>query len=370
MKAVININGVIGQDTSLLDVIRQFKSYKKPTEVEVLIDSPGGSVDEGVSIFNYLRKLGLPITTKSNKAYSIAASIFMAGDTRLLEEGSNRMMIHMPWGEVSGGSDTFEAAAQQLRKIENELTEFYSTYSEVDEASVRRLLKNETFMTASEAVDMGLATGTYSPMKAVAFYNDNNNQEQEKEGIMTKAEKLIQAFASFLKGSEEKEEITPMALVLQDANGEEIEFPELDENENPEKGAKIMKAGEPVDGEILMPDGSKIIAVNGTVESVEEAPVEEEVPAVEEPVAAVEEPAVEEEEEEMDYLKLIEELEKKILEKVSAQFQEKEEKLNLEILALKKEVGSEIDNDPTPQPSKSTATSGNFLTNALKNRRK
>lgn len=372
-KAVIHINGVVGEEATLLGVIRQFKSFKKPSEVEVMIDSPGGSVDEGMSIFNYLRGLNLPITTKANRAYSIAASIFMAGDIRLLENGPNRFMIHMPWAQVSGGSKQLEEVGAQLKDIENDFAAFYSKYTSIDEASVKRLLENETFMSAEEAKEIGIATGTYSTLKAVAFYN---NESQKVDKTMTKAEKLVKALASFLNGSDETVE-TPevVALVLQDSNGEDVEFPELDENGTPEAGNQVMKAGEPVvDGEILMPDGSKIKCVNGVIEEIIPAPEEE--PAQEEPEASVEdeqpEASAEEVEEtvedEVDYTALLEDFQTKITENITAQFEDKVKGLQEEIVALKKELGNSIENDPAPQIN-NTPKAGNFLTNALKKRK-
>jgi ATP-dependent protease ClpP protease subunit len=394
MKAVIHIQGVIGKDANLLGVIRQFKSFKNPTEVEVQIDSVGGDVDEGMSIFNYLRGLGLPITTKSSKAYSIAASIFMAGDIRLLEEGANRFMIHMPWGRIEGGSAQLDAASAQLKEIEDEFTQFYSIYTNVDEPAIRRLLENETFMSATEAMELGIATGTYSTLKAVAFYKEDNN-DLNNDKTMTKAEKLIKAFGEFLNGKDAEtetkaEEIEVLALILQDANGDEVEFPELNENELPEQGAKVMRDGQPAEGEILMPDGSKIIAANGVVSEVVAAPevdeteeeqtedetveipkqVEEAEDAlpVDVPLEEVEpiEDEIEPIEEEIDILTLLEELEKSLLKKVSAQFKEREDALNAQIVALKKEIGSSIENEPTQPINNKKSNTGNFLTNALR----
>lgn len=379
MKAVIHIQGVIGEDANLLGVIRQFKSFKNPKEVEVNINSVGGDVDEGMSIFNYLRGLGLPITTKSAKAYSIAATIFMAGDIRLLEDGANRFMIHMPWGKIQGGSAQLDAASAQLKQIENDFTKFYSTYTNVDESAIRRLLENETFMSATEAFELGISTGTYSTLQAVAYYSEDNN-ELNNETIMTKAEKLINAFSEFLNPKPVKS-IEVLALIIQDANGDEFEFPELDENAQPEKDAKVIKGGEPANETILMPDGSKIIATDGVVTELVEAPVEdapvEDAPVEDVPVEAevpaddlpVEEDAPVEDDistQEADFLELLKEFEKQILEKMNAQFTEKEAGLNAQILALKKEVGSSIDNDPTPTITKTNSQSGNFLTNALK----
>lgn len=370
MKAVININGLIGEDTNLLGVIRQFKSFKKPTEVEVIIDSQGGHVDVGMSIYSYLRELNLPITTRANRAYSIAASIFMAGDIRLLEEGSNRFMIHMPWGSVSGGRKQFEDASKQLKDIEEKFTEFYSKYTEVDKESIRRLLENETFLSAQEAKDLGIATGTYQQLKAVAYYKEEENNKEKEDSIMTKAEKFIKAFAQFLEGKEEPKEPEVKALILQDANGEDVSFPDLAENEQPEVGTKV----EGEDREILMPDGSKVIVKEGVIESIIPAP-EEETEEVEEEteteVSAEEKEEVkaeEKKEDEVDFDAVYAQFEEKILEKVEAKHAKEKEALEATITALKKEVGSEIDNEPTIN-TKKNSQSGNSLTNALRRRK-
>jgi ATP-dependent protease ClpP protease subunit len=349
MKATIHINGVIGKEIDLLGVIRQFKSFKKPSEVEVLINSVGGNVDIGKDIFSYLRELNLPITTVATKAYSIAASIFMAGDIRLLEEGSKKFMIHMPWGNVSGGRKQFEIATKQLKEVEDEFIAFYSIYTEVDDNSVRRLLENETFLSAQEAVDMGLATGTYKQLEAVAYYNNEN----EKNNIMTKTDKLLQAFSEFLgnkpEDKEEEVKVEVQALVVQDANGEDVSFPDLEEGDAPSEGDKV----EAEDGEILMPDGSKVVVKEGVVDSIIPAEKEEE-PAEDVPTDA-------------DFAKLLEEMEAKIFNKVEAKFTEKEDKMQVEINALRKEVGSTIDNDPK-EDNKKKGQSGNRLTNAYKNK--
>ena len=363
MIAVINIQGIVGEEATLLGVIRQFKSYKKPSSIEVIIHSNGGSVNEGMSIYSYLRKLNLPITTKASRAYSIAATIFMAGDVRLLEEGVNKFMIHMPLIEMRGGSKMIEKVQPMLKQIEDDFTKFYSKFTDVDEDSVRRLLENETFLSAEEAVDLGIATGTYSALKAVAFYKEEEIKNNKEETIMNKAEKFVQAFASFLDGKKEEENLQIVALILQDANGEDINFPDLTENEQPEVGSKVEGRE---DGEILMPDGSKIMVVEGEVKEIVEAP-EEEIQEEVQPEATKEkvEQPVAEKEEEVDYKALLEKFEAKILAQVEAQYKEKEDAFKAEITALKKEVGSELENEPTNVKTKKSQ-SGNYLTNALR----
>lgn len=71
MIGTIYINGVIGQDTTLIDVIRQVKATKGTTEYLVKIDSVGGYVDAGKAIYDYLKGLDKPVTTYTTKAFSI-----------------------------------------------------------------------------------------------------------------------------------------------------------------------------------------------------------------------------------------------------------------------------------------------------------
>jgi ATP-dependent Clp endopeptidase proteolytic subunit ClpP len=366
MKAVIYIKGVIGEDTDLFDVIRQYKSFDNVDEVEVNIDSEGGYVESGMDIFNYLRKLNKPITTKAVKAYSIAASVFMAGDTRLLEDGSQRFMIHMPFGMMQGNAENFESAAKELRKIEKELTDFYSIYTDTDKDSIKKLLENETFMTAAEAVEMGLATGVYSNLQAVAYYNKSENK---KETSMSKMKNFIKAL-EVLVGTGEFE---IKALELQDANGDVINFPDLAENETPSEGDKIEKEGSPADGEILMPDGSKVIASEGVVSEIIEAPADEADEDEDSQASSDEDEEASADEDEKKEQAKLESLLAQFKFQVEASKEENEKKfkaLNAEITELKKEMGASIDNDPQPNNTRGTKNERYSISKALNKKSK
>ena len=160
MKATIYISGKIGKETTLVDVIRQFKSYDEPTEVLAIIDSVGGDKPEGDTIYDYLEglKAEMPVNTYAKKAYSIAAKIFAVGQERTVDDVEKAIMIHFAWAKAEGDAEKFEVVAEQLRKMEDEFTSFYSAFLGVDEDTVRNLLDNETFISGSEAVDLGFAT--------------------------------------------------------------------------------------------------------------------------------------------------------------------------------------------------------------------
>ena len=324
----IYISGVIGQDTTLLDVIRQYKSLKSPSEVTVKIDSIGGYVDQGKAIFNYLRNLGIPVTTHATRAYSIAAHIFMAGDRRVVESGPDRVMIHMPWAEMAGRADDFEAISKELKSEEKEFIKFYSAYLSTDEATIANLLQSEAMLSSDEALGLGLATEISSEMKAVAFFNSPKNEPLNKFNIMNKAESLLKALQGFLTPSEDSApEIK--ALMIQDANGIELNFPDLADDAIPEVGARV----EAEDGEYIMPDGSTFVVSGGALTEIR--PAEEEQPAEE---------SVAEEGQKTDIEQMLRDLFGEAKEEARAQakseFSPQIEELKNEILALRKIIGT------------------------------
>ena len=237
MLAKIYITGVIGEDVSLLDVMRQYKSFSNPTSVEVIIDSVGGSVDVGQSIFSYLRNLQIPVKTYAKRAYSIASVIFMAGDEREVEQGQERLMIHFPFVQnASGGSKELEDLTKQLKALESDFIKFYGIYTGIDADTIKTLLENETFLSGDDAFDLGFATTVSIPLAAVAYYTPEeiNDTKTNKNVIMKNAEKLIKALQVFVSPKEVPTEI--VALVLQDANGIEITFPAVADDAMPEVG--------------------------------------------------------------------------------------------------------------------------------------
>lgn len=271
MKATIYISGVIGKETTLTDVIRQYKSYEDPDEIQAVIHSEGGNVEDGNAIYNYLKTLDLevPVTTVTDKAYSIASKIFAAGSTRIIEDVDEAIMIHFAWAnKVSGKAEKLELIAEALREIEEEFTSFYAELLDIDEETAKALLDNDTFLSGEEAVELGLATELKTATKAVAIYKDVINvktKKMTKKIKKSKTQALVDAFAAFLKPENETEVV---ALVLQDSNGVDIDFAELESGDTPKVGDKGTIEDSPVkDGDYIIPsmDEATVTFVDGAI---------------------------------------------------------------------------------------------------------
>lgn len=154
-KTMINIKGIIGEDqNTLVSVIAQIQ--KEQTEnIHVLIDSIGGDLDEGLSIYNYLKNLKNVTTECQNNCASAASIIFLAGKNRI---AGCPIMIHNPWTQAQGDSDELHAIAEFLREKESQLETIYASHTKVEAQVLSNLMDNETYISPSQAVSLGFAT--------------------------------------------------------------------------------------------------------------------------------------------------------------------------------------------------------------------
>lgn len=127
------------------------------TEITVRINSLGGSVPDGLAIFNALRRHPATITTVNDgMALSIASLILMAGDT--VESAENAMtMIHAPWTYAGGNSADLRLAADQLDKWSEAMATSYcaKTGKPVDELMTLLTDGVDHYYTAAEALAEG-----------------------------------------------------------------------------------------------------------------------------------------------------------------------------------------------------------------------
>lgn len=143
--------------TSARGFIQQIKALKVD-RIDLHLNSPGGSYFDGAAIMNSLREHEAKVTvTVDGVAASAASVIAMAGDEIVMAKGS-QMMIHNGKAIALGGSEAMRSAAQMLEGINKSMSEIYAERSDrgtpEDWAA---MMTAETWFTAQEAVDAGLA---------------------------------------------------------------------------------------------------------------------------------------------------------------------------------------------------------------------
>lgn len=154
----IGEGGLFWDEIGAQDVINQI-TQANPKSITVNIKSNGGSVFEGVAIYNYLKNFkGKVKVVVDSLAASIASIIAMAGDTIEMKEGS-LMMVHDPMMMAAGNADEMRKVADLLDKVGGSLADIYKSNNRkgLDKDKILELMNSETWLTAKEAVEMGFA---------------------------------------------------------------------------------------------------------------------------------------------------------------------------------------------------------------------
>lgn len=137
----------------------QLAALQGVSQINVYINSYGGDVSEGVAIYNALKRHSAKIVTYCDgMACSIASVIFMAGDERIMCNPSF-LMIHDAWTYAAGNADDFRKAADDLDVITTASISAYMAHCKISEQELREKMKAETWLTHTEALEMGFATG-------------------------------------------------------------------------------------------------------------------------------------------------------------------------------------------------------------------
>lgn len=140
------------------DFREQLEEADNGGPIKVNINSPGGSVFDGVAIYALLSERRERVSVHVyGYAASIASVIALAGSDLTMHDGSF-FMIHDPWSLTIGGAEDHRKTAEILDKIAGEIFSIYSGRTALTDDELRDAMRAETWFTAKEAVDAGFAS--------------------------------------------------------------------------------------------------------------------------------------------------------------------------------------------------------------------
>jgi ATP-dependent protease ClpP protease subunit len=127
------------------------------SKINLRLNSPGGSVFEGIAIANAIRSHPAHVTVSVDSlAASIASVIMLAGD-RVIMQPQSQVMIHNASGAAYGDSTEMAKMAELLDRQSRNIAEAYAEHTGRPVDEFLELMAAETWFTAKEAVEMGLA---------------------------------------------------------------------------------------------------------------------------------------------------------------------------------------------------------------------
>lgn len=153
------------------DALKQLGDIK---ELNLHINSPGGSVFQGIAIYNMLQESKAKVNVYvDGVAASIASVIAMAGDSIFMPSNS-MMMIHNPYTYAVGNANELRKTADFLDKLTDASKQAYldKAGNKLTSDKIQQIMDDETWLSAQEAVDLGLADEVLAPVQVAASINN------------------------------------------------------------------------------------------------------------------------------------------------------------------------------------------------------
>ncbi|WP_282410685.1 head maturation protease, ClpP-related [Pseudomonas sp. PS02303] len=128
------------------------------SEVIAAFNSIGGDLFDGLAMHNALSRLGERCTGRIDALAASAASVAVCGAHKVVIAANAMLMIHNPWTYAAGDAEDFRKVADVLdQTMEAIIAAYKAKAPDIDEVELRRLVSAETWLTANEAVALGLA---------------------------------------------------------------------------------------------------------------------------------------------------------------------------------------------------------------------
>lgn len=279
--AQIEIKGIIGEEYTFANFLTAF-AQAGIEPIRLVIDSIGGNVSEGMEIANFIQSKEDRFVSVSNSGdvASIATPIFLAlqRQKRFFDLSKGVFLIHNPFLDPFSLSFTSDTTAEglsmivsELEAVENDLSKFYVKQTGADMDVLKSLMKINQPLTEEQLVALNIAT-VYQ-YQAVAILNKKN--EMTKEEVVAIINETHPSLLDKIKALFKKE-MQIVAVMLTDATGAQVEFPNVDEGNTPQVGDMAKMAdGSPVPAELVMADGSTFKFENGVLMEIMPAEVEE-----------------------------------------------------------------------------------------------
>lgn len=181
-------------DVTAVDFKNELNQLGDVSEIDVHINSAGGNVFEGHAIYNMLKMHKAKVNIYVDAlAASIASVIAMSGDTIFMHKNSF-MMIHNSWIMTLGNSKDLRQTADLLDKTDQSSNNAYlDKATNLSEAELKQLLESETWLTADEALEKGLADEILGASEIAASISKDSYQmfKHVPENIEKDVDKII-----------------------------------------------------------------------------------------------------------------------------------------------------------------------------------
>ncbi|MFP3768568.1 Clp protease ClpP [Enterococcus faecium] len=145
-------------DTTAASFQKDLKELGEVSQINLHINSPGGSVFEGIAIGNMLRQHKARVVAHVDALAASIASVIVASCDEVIMPENSMLMIHNPWTISMGNAKELRKQADDLDKIaESSVVTYLAKAGEkLTEEKIKQIMDEETWISAQEAYNYGL----------------------------------------------------------------------------------------------------------------------------------------------------------------------------------------------------------------------
>ena len=155
--------------TSIVAQLLALEAEDADAPITMYINSPGGSITDGMAIYDIMNRISCPIITIGvGMAASMGAVLLSSGTKGMRYCTPNAtVMIHQPLGGVQGQATEIEIVAQRILKLRKKLYSLLAKNAGVDFEVMARACERDNYLEAEEALKLGLVDKVLDyPIKA------------------------------------------------------------------------------------------------------------------------------------------------------------------------------------------------------------
>ncbi len=170
--------------TEVIMKLLHLDNNKPGREISLYINSPGGSVDDTMAIYDTIRFVGSPVATYCiGRAQSGAAVILAAGAKGKRHALPHaKVMLHQPWGGITGQAADIKIQAEEIGKAKKMINEILARHTGMSAEKIAEETERDKYMTAAEALEYGLIDEVlHGPEDKDKDKKDKDGKKQNKD---------------------------------------------------------------------------------------------------------------------------------------------------------------------------------------------
>lgn len=168
-------------DTTASSFQKDLRELGNIEQINLHVNSPGGSVFEGIAIGNMLKQHKATVVAHVDALAASIASVIIASCDKVIMPENSMLMIHNPWTGLYGNAKELRKAADDLEKMgeASVITYLSKAGDKLSEERIKQIMDEETWLSAKESFDIGLCDEVTESVKIAASINDKFIQKYQ-----------------------------------------------------------------------------------------------------------------------------------------------------------------------------------------------